>query len=146
MNQKRILLWLVLLSWMFLIFHLSNQPAVISAETSKQVSQQILEIVQENPTPQAVRSFDSFLRNSAHFGLFLILGLLTYPTFLVQGYSKAMMKSIFFGIFYALTDEIHQIFVEGRAFQLRDLGLDIAGFILGCSLIFFVISRFRRRS
>lgn len=146
MNQKRILLWLVLLSWMFLIFHLSNQPAVISAETSKQVSQQILEIVQENPTPQAVRSFDSFLRNSAHFGLFLILGLLTYPTFLVQGYSKAKMKSIFFGIFYALTDEIHQIFVEGRAFQLRDLGLDIAGVILGCSMVFFVISMFRRRS
>lgn len=145
MNQKRFLLWLVLLSWMFLIFHLSNQPAVISAETSKNVSQQILEIVQENPTPQAVRSFDSFLRNSAHFGLFLILGLLTYPTFLVQGYSKTMTKSVWFGIFYAWTDEVHQIFIEGRAFQLRDLGLDIVGFVLGCSLIFFVMSWLNRR-
>jgi VanZ family protein len=33
--------------------------------------------------------------------------------------------------FYALTDEVHQIFVPGRAFEIPDLILDCAGILLG---------------
>jgi VanZ family protein len=32
---------------------------------------------------------------------------------------------------YALFDEIHQVFVPGRAFQFLDLSLDAVGILLG---------------
>lgn len=33
--------------------------------------------------------------------------------------------------FYAITDEIHQLFVPGRAFQLIDILVDSAGALIG---------------
>jgi VanZ family protein len=35
---------------------------------------------------------------------------------------------------YALSDELHQFFVPGRAFQLSDLGLDLIGILAGAAL------------
>ena len=34
---------------------------------------------------------------------------------------------------YAFGDEFHQLFIPGRTFQLRDLGFDLAGSIMGVS-------------
>ncbi len=127
----RIILWVALIAWMLFIFHLSDQPATLSAETSRTISQQILEVVQEDPTPQMIYSFDRFLRNSAHFGVFFVLGLLAYPTFFVQGWKYPAMIALFFTVSYAFSDEFHQIFVDGRAFQFRDLMLDSIGGFLG---------------
>ena len=39
---------------------------------------------------------------------------------------------------YAITDEIHQIFIPGRACQLQDILVDLAGIISGM-LVFVVI-------
>jgi len=44
---------------------------------------------------------------------------------------------------YALFDEIHQMFVPGRAFQLFDLSLDAVGIILGLG-IFLILKRRKR--
>ena len=48
--------------------------------------------------------------------------------------------SVLFSFGYAVTDEIHQIFIPGRAFQLIDLTIDLGGIVLGvvvfCLLIF----------
>lgn len=141
---SQIFFWLVLLSWMLFIYHLSDQPAVISAETSRTLSRQILEVVQEDPTPQMVRAFDAFLRNSAHFGVFLVLGILAYFTFSNQSLTFPGLISFVFGTTYAFSDEVHQIFVAGRAFQLRDLALDSLGCFLGVALaayLFFLIKK-----
>ena len=40
------------------------------------------------------------------------------------------LVAIFAGI-YAFSDEFHQLFVPGRLFELRDLGLDAVGILLG---------------
>jgi VanZ family protein len=40
---------------------------------------------------------------------------------------------------YALSDEIHQLFVPGRTFQLMDLALDLLGGVIG--LMVFAILR-----
>jgi VanZ family protein len=39
---------------------------------------------------------------------------------------------------YALSDEIHQTFVPGRAFEIRDLVLDGAGIVMGLCLYWLV--------
>ena len=40
------------------------------------------------------------------------------------------ISALFAGV-YALSDEFHQLFVPGRAFELRDLGLDALGILVG---------------
>jgi VanZ family protein len=130
---------------MCFIFHLSDQPAVISAETSRTLSQKILEAVRENPTPQMIRSFDAFLRNSAHFGMFYILGLSAFITFSLHALKYPFLISMLYGVSYAFTDEVHQIFVTGRAFQLRDLSLDSLGFFLGITTVAVVINLIKRQ-
>ena len=47
-----------------------------------------------------------------------------------------------FGSLYAVTDEIHQIFVEGRSCELGDILLDSAGVLTGL-LIAFALSMIR---
>ena len=46
---------------------------------------------------------------------------------------------------YALSDEIHQIFVPGRAFEIRDLVLDSVGILIGLFLYWLVRRRIKRR-
>ncbi|MBO7376468.1 MAG: VanZ family protein, partial [Clostridia bacterium] len=44
-------------------------------------------------------------------------------------------------VLFAVSDEIHQIFVPGRAFEISDIVTDSAGVLIGCLLIFI----FRRK-
>lgn len=44
------------------------------------------------------------------------------------------LMAILFGMLYAVSDELHQWFVEGRSCELRDVGIDTTGVILGTSL------------
>lgn len=44
-----------------------------------------------------------------------------------KGSLKGVLISFLGAVFYALTDEVHQIFVPGRTFQVLDLGIDVAG-------------------
>ena len=45
--------------------------------------------------------------------------------------SSSPILSALLSFTYAITDEIHQLFIPGRAFQLVDLAVDLAGIILG---------------
>ena len=49
------------------------------------------------------------------------------------------------GIFYACTDEIHQLFVPDRSGQLTDVLIDSIGLTLGL-LFFLMMLKFRRRN
>ena len=40
---------------------------------------------------------------------------------------------------YAASDELHQLFVPGRAGRLSDIGIDAAGALLGIALLLFVL-------
>lgn len=48
---------------------------------------------------------------------------------------KAVAVSLAICVVYGITDEIHQIFVPGRAFQVRDLVMDAAGSVMGICVI-----------
>lgn len=48
-------------------------------------------------------------------------------------------------IIYGITDETHQLFVPGRAFQLSDLVMDAIGSMIGIAAVLFVYNRVRRK-
>jgi VanZ family protein len=43
-------------------------------------------------------------------------------------------------------DEVHQLFVPGRAFQVSDLAMDTAGSIIGIAFMWFVYNIRRDKS
>jgi len=68
-------------------------------------------------------------------------GFLFYALFLT--YTMSAKKQVLFsggmGIIYAITDEIHQLFVPGRSGKLEDVLIDTIGVWIGiCVLLFFV--------
>lgn len=55
------------------------------------------------------------------------------------------ISSVLFTSFYAVSDEIHQYFVEGRSCQLDDVLLDSAGGLLAVIILHFIFSYLRKR-
>lgn len=74
--------------------------------------------------------------------IYLGLGILTINALRRNG-TKGYKRIVFalpICILYAASDEIHQIFVPGRAAQVKDVFIDSAGASVGI-LMYWVISR-----
>lgn len=69
---------------------------------------------------------DYIFKKSAHIIEYFILVLLWNKALRTRGLSGAILISLF----YAFTDEIHQLFVPGRGGQLKDVAIDSIGIIL----------------
>ena len=59
-----------------------------------------------------------------------------------HSYNKKVYISIIICILYAISDEIHQIFVPGRSCQIFDMIVDCLGSITGIYL-FYVVNKFK---
>lgn len=59
---------------------------------------------------------------------------------------KTAATALIICVIYGLTDEIHQIFVPGRAFQVSDLVMDSVGSIIGIGFVYFFNNVFALRS
>lgn len=83
------------------------------------------------------------VRKCAHFIEYLALGWsLMFPVLDKLGQKDlryAMLISWLIGTVYAMTDEIHQIFVDGRSCQLSDMALDSAGTLAGIVIAVLLI-------
>lgn len=78
-----------------------------------------------------------------HFAIFFFLGFFLGVA-LIKGKKKNFIfLAIIILIFYALSDEFHQLFVPGRACSFSDFLVDSAGILLAS--FFYVLSlRFRK--
>ena len=56
----------------------------------------------------------------------------------------ALAMSIFLSFLYAITDEIHQIFVPGRSAQFRDVLIDTLGASFGATITYLIIKLFAK--
>lgn len=66
----------------------------------------------------------------------MVLSVLVARAFIWHGRARPDLVLAAWGLtaLYALSDEIHQLYVPGRAFQLSDLALDISGAALGIAV------------
>ena len=144
----RAALWTAVVIWMGLIFMFSAQTAVESSETSRSALDVVMEILGiENAEEifadeKLFGTFDFLIRKSAHFCIFAVLGGLL--TAAISRYTDAgtvggPVIAFPVGVLYALSDELHQYFVPGRASQFRDVCIDSAGVLFGCALVYAVM-------
>lgn len=116
--------------WMIIIFIMSSFDSV---ESSNQ-SNFIVDIIANIFKIENIELLSFIIRKLAHFAEYLILGLLVANMFTKNNINNLYLISIILCIIYATSDEIHQIFVPGRACQLRDILIDSIGSIIGIYL------------
>ena len=80
-------------------------------------------------------TWDTVLRKGAHVTEYAILGLL-----LLRAVGREL-PAFLIGVTYAITDEVHQHFVQGRHASPVDVAIDSAGILLGIVLLARVESR-----
>lgn len=133
------MLWILTVLCMAAIFYFSSQPAVQSSGQSSAVTL----LLQRLLHTEAITNH--MVRKTAHFIEFAGLGFLT--TYSAYVSFNKMYLGVIIASLYAATDEIHQIFVDGRSCQLTDWMLDTVGIITGAlifSAIFCIIQRINK--
>jgi VanZ family protein len=106
--------WLPVLAWAGLIFAFSSVPDLGTG----------------------LGGWDLVLRKIAHAAEYAVLGALLARATGRSGLAVAL------GVLYAVSDEVHQTFVPGRAGAPRDVAIDAVGVALGVGL--WQLARTRR--
>ncbi len=141
---KKIILWILVLSWAAAIFSFSAQPATQSNKTSGGFTKQIVRILDvadklsEKEIDAIAGNLNHFVRKGAHFCAYALLSVLLYLLLKEYGFKNihAMLISVSLSGLYACTDEFHQTFVKGRAGEMRDVGIDTIGAFFGVSVFY----------
>ena len=140
---KKYLKPLLLLLWMGVIFYMSAQPSIESQETSNLVAKIIFDFL--NIFSSGMLNESEFMlkyiqpiRKLAHFSEFAILGVLALLTFRQYDKKRALSIAIVFCLLYAISDEIHQLFVPNRYCDIHDVMIDFLGSFTGIILCHLV--------
>lgn len=152
-------LWAMVIVWMAVIFSLSSQSAGQSNQTSGGLIKYIAGIfisdfhaLPEVEQESLISAFQFSARIAGHIFEYLVLGMLC--TVALFQYKLTFKKRLFFSacicLLYAVSDEIHQLFVPGRSCQLSDIGFDFLGSVLGSlavsGLVSIVIKKRRKKA
>lgn len=128
------------------IFKFSSQQAEQSNSSSGKV---VDVIVENNPKTKNLDKKEKEkkkeeivtpVRKTAHFSVYMCLGALMYllsRTFEGKNWKKVLI-SIGFAFLYACSDEIHQLFVNGRSGEFRDVCIDSCGAMFGIFIVWVV--------
>ena len=134
---------MAVLAVMLFIFSSSAQIAEVSSESSGGFTRVFLSVFVEDfdemsheKQQELVDSLQFVVRKGAHFSVYFVLGSLCFfamNTYSIKTKQKAYI-SILISLIYAISDEIHQIFVPGRAGRITDVFIDLAGILTGVGL------------
>ena len=154
----KIAVWIPVLAMCFLIFGFSGQNGESSSGLSDKIADSILNlsdnlgIVQYKNAEESVRAdmregISAPIRKTAHMTEYAILSALVLLALLVDKVKLrlALILSWFITTAFATSDEIHQLFVDGRSGQFTDVCIDSAGALICLTLIFFLISFFTEK-
>ena len=134
-----------------IILSYSAAPASESSARSRGITKKIVEIYDsvmmrkstEKVKNERVISLHGFVRKCAHVYNFMVLAFAHIMLFFVAGNGnirKAVLFTLIMGICAAVLDETLQLFVSGRAGQLKDVFIDFIGTCQGC-IAFLVVKK-----
>lgn len=148
--------YLAVLLCMISIYLLSAQPASESNRVSKGIVEQGVETgikitkaqITEQEKRRLIDDINSTGREYMHGVVFLLLGLLVLNAVRLSGVKgiKALTISLAACAAYGLADEVHQVFVPGRAFQLSDFFMDMLGGTIGIFCMELIYQKATKRT
>lgn len=153
--KVRLIAFLLLLCWMMAIFIMSAQPANESSRVSGGFVQKIIDVIYSDfesfsTSRQAsiANNLTFIIRKTAHFLEYFILGALSVIIAFTFEKGSTFVKALgatLFSVIYAVSDEIHQYFVPGRACRFFDISIDSLGCVCAVVLIAIAIGAVKRR-
>lgn len=147
MKKKTILRAIILLFiilWMLTVFGFSNQNGEQSSNLSREIASKIVK------TEEQIDIVEPYIRKLAHLSEYALGGMLFLAMALTFQISdkKRLLYSFLIGIEYAIIDEVHQLFIDGRAGKVTDVLIDSVGVALGiCTLmlVYILMKKIRAR-
>ena len=131
--------WTAVLALCIVIF-------IFSAKNAEQSSEQSSFIIDLFARIFGTEFTDFFIRKLAHMSEFAALGFFSANAFYISFKNiKKLYFAFAFSVLYAISDEIHQIFVPGRSCQFRDVLIDAAGIVIGIGVYIAVYYIFKLR-
>lgn len=130
--------WFLVGVCMAVIFALSHQPAKESSELSRNVMSLFARIFTAFVEFIGHETFRSMAHGLEYCGLSVLLFNALYQTIR----KPQVILPFVISVFYSLTDEIHQIFIDGRAFQFTDLAVDALGSAVGVAAGYLLYKTF----
>lgn len=148
MKKRRIVFGILSLVWCLVIFIYSAMGDADSEARSYFVGKLLyrtfnpeFETLDTITQSELVMGIDHYVRKGAHMTEFAILATLMFlavlPPVRKMKHRDIPMNALLafvMAVFYATTDEFHQLFVPGRAGMIRDVCIDSAGMIIGLLL------------
>lgn len=150
MKPKLIINIILLILWMALIFNFSADSGKESSSKSERLIIKIVEVIKKDKLTteekeKILKKYSKPIRKCAHMFLYFILSILSF-LLLYQIFDLkpvTIIYTIIFCIIYAITDEIHQLFIPNRSGEILDVIIDTTGAIL--SLIIPIIVLIKRK-
>ena len=134
--MRKVFSIILLVLWMTLIFSFSNANGTSSGHLStliiKKVVTTFTNIEEDSETMDKIVDQASFyVRKCAHAIEYFILALLVINVLVTFKIKKRfVLIAVLFCFLYALSDEIHQLFIAGRSGQMLDVLLDTSASFL----------------
>lgn len=147
----RAILWAATLALMMVIFGFSAQSGEESGSVSAIITEPLTELVADRMDEELSEAeeqmlysqIDHYVRKTAHFCEYALLGLLLHLLCRSYGLLQRWIPWLI-GTVYAATDELHQIYQPNRSGQISDVVLDSAGVFAGILFIWLMI-QYRRK-
>lgn len=157
--MRKIISWTAVVLWMVLIFSFSAQTATSSDSLSMGLAEKIIAFIHGLGDIPVFSCLDSelvenlllnanhYLRKTAHFMIFAVLGLLFVNLLLSYNkkWARNCLLAVLFCFLYAISDEVHQYFVPGRACRIKDVLIDTSGATISVALL-YIAHRLRRKN
>lgn len=155
-QNKKVFHSILVIIWMFVIFNFSSQNGPKSTNTSDVVTSMVVNVttsvtnknVSREEVKKRVEDSTFLVRKMAHFTEYLILGILVLQ--LLSDYTKInkrmLIVSLIICYLYAVSDEVHQIFISGRTAKVLDTFIDGAGSLVGIVIYSIYQSKCRKMS
>ena len=141
---RKVLSVFLVIFWMSFIFSFSSSEGEESGSLSRDLLVKVIEVVTpykdgDAKMEELVDVLHFPFRKLAHFTVYFILGATVINMFYAFNINKyTLILSVIICIIYAISDEVHQMFVSDRNGQISDVLLDSSG---SC-LAIYLISRF----
>ena len=141
MNKKTIILWIITFIWLMVIFAFSANQGPDSTSKSKKVTYEVVNIVEKKKTEDEKRVKVEILhpkvRKIAHAFEYAVLSILLVFSLKSSGVkpNKTYLIAIICCLLYAISDEVHQLFVSGRSAEIGDVIIDTGGAAIGIILL-----------
>ncbi len=145
MNYKLYLSWILVIIWMVVIYSFSAQSANESELLSSGITDWTIQLLNRVLPNLNIETLHLIIRQLAHLIIFLILGVLLLNA-LNQSDSNERVNfvlALLISLIYAISDEIHQIYVPGRVGQIYDVLVDFLGSLIGIK-IFIIYNNFKK--